>query len=192
MRIRSLTFSTTLICFALGLSACPKSEDVNKGAPAASGSAAAQGTAALLPTTTDGGAAADRAARTSTSTSAFAGTYSVAPRAMYIPESKDWSSVKQAKDDPSKHVGEGTLSVTVEAGRVTGTVDTGPASPALLDGTVIEDELRGTVRRKDPKDDGLTGTFIGKLAGDSVTGTLSLAEANAAVVREGKVSLKKK
>jgi hypothetical protein len=112
---------------------------------------------------------------------------------MYIPESKDWSSVKQAKDEPSKHVGEGALSLNVDpTGRITGTVDTGPAGPALIDGTVIDGELRGAVRRKDPADNGLTGTFIGKPTGDTVAGILSLAEANAAIVREGKFSLKKK
>ncbi|MDF2696193.1 MAG: hypothetical protein K0S65_4576 [Labilithrix sp.] len=80
---------------------------------------------------------------------------------MYIPQAKDWASVKQAKDDPTKHVGEGALSLAVDGdGKVTGTIDSGPAGPGVIDGSVIDGELRGVVRRKDPKDEGLTGTFL--------------------------------
>jgi hypothetical protein len=124
---------------------------------------------------------------------AWAGTYSLAAGTLSIPtENKDYKGVKQAKDDPSKMMGDGKLELTVDAnGKVLGTIE-GPAGPAVIDGNVVGDELRGQVRRKDPKDDGLTGTLSAKMAGDSADGTLSLAVANAEIVREGKVVLKKK
>ena len=75
---------------------------------------------------------------------------------------------------------------------VTGTIDSGPAAPGVVDGRVIDGELRGNVRRKDPADSGLTGTLVATQTGGAVEGTLSLAESNAAIVREGKLSLKKK
>jgi hypothetical protein len=146
---------------------------VDAAAPAASGGAAA---------TAAGGKAAS-----------YGGTYSLVPATLYIPEAKDYASVKQVKDDPSKHVGDGALALEVDAnGRVTGTIESGPASPAVIDGSVVGDEIRGNVRRKTPSDDGLTGTVVAKLSGDTLDGKLRLAESNAAIVREGKLALKKK
>lgn len=123
----------------------------------------------------------------------YSGSYSVAPGKIYISEAKDYAGVKQAKDDPAKHVGDGTLSLTVDAeGRVAGTIDTGPASPAVIDGRLSGSDLRGSIRRKTPTDDGLTGTLDAKVTGDAIEGKLSLAEATAAIVRDGKLSLKRK
>lgn len=121
---------------------------------------------------------------------AFRGKYSLTPAAIYIPDAKDYAKVKQAKDDPSKHVGEGELTLSVAPdGKVTGTIDSGPAAPAILDGAALGEEVRGNVRRKDPSDDGLTGTFHGTIAAGKLEGALSLADADAAIVREGKLSL---
>ncbi|HVH41903.1 MAG TPA: hypothetical protein VM925_06150 [Labilithrix sp.] len=177
---------------ALALGGCPKSDDGAKPAPSASVSASHATPSSAGP---DGGAAdiAKPSGATVGQAASYGGTYSVAPGKYYISEAKDFASVKQVKDDPSKHVGEGALSLVVDAdGKVTGSIDSGPAGPAMIDGRLIDGEIRGNVRRKDPKDDGLTGTFAAKLTGDTAAGTLSLAESNAAIVREGKLSLKKK
>lgn len=124
---------------------------------------------------------------------AWSGSYTLAPATLSIPtENKDYAGVKQFKDDPSKHMGDGKIDLNVDgSGKVSGTVE-GGAGPAIIDGTVVGEEIRGTVRRKDPKDDGLTGTITAKIAGDAAEGKLALSEANAAVVREAKVILKKK
>lgn len=178
----------------LTLAGCPKSEE-NKTAPAASGSAAPHVPAASgsAPAPASDAGTASAPAKPAGQAATYAGTYSLAPAPMYIPQAKDWASVKQAKDDPTKHIGDGALSLAVDGnGKVTGTIDSGPAGPGVIDGSVIDGELRGVVRRKDPKDEGLTGTFLGKVSGDAVEGKLSLAEANAAIVREGKFSLKTK
>lgn len=177
------------------LSGCSKEPKDGASKPPASASAPP---ASSIAKTGDGGGAeagsASSSGGTNASASAFAGTYNLAPAPLFIHESKDYANVKQAKDDPSKNVGEGTMVLSIDgSGKVTGTVDTGPASPAVIDGTVLEGgEVRGVVRRKTPADDGLTGTFIGKVAGDAITGKLSLAEANAAILRAGDATLKKK
>lgn len=127
-------------------------------------------------------------------TASYSGTYSLVPATVYIPTTKDYANVKQVKDDPSKHVGDGTLTVSIDAaGTVSGTIDTGPAAPARIEGTLVADEIRGMVRRTDTTDDGLTGTFFCKLApADAPTGNLALTAATAAIVRSGTISLKRK
>lgn len=178
-----------MILLAGALAGCPKSEsDANKAAPSATASAAGPASPDA-----DAGAPPDANAKPAGQGASFGGSYKIAPGLMYIPETKDYGNVKQVKDDPEKHVGEGTLTLEVAAdGKITGTVDTGPAAPGLVDGSVIEGELRGVIRRKEPKDDGLTGTFIATRSADAVEGRLSLADTNAAIVREGTFSLKKK
>jgi hypothetical protein len=165
---------------AIAVAACSKSEEAKKAPPAPA--SATPSASALAP---DAGPGAE--------TPTFSGTYSLAPAKMYIPESKDWVRVKQATDDPAKLVGDGALSLSVDAtGRVSGEIEGGPAAPAVIDGTAIDSEIRAVVRRKDPADGGLTGTFAGTRTAESVTGTLSLAEGNAAIVRAGTFTLKKK
>ena len=184
-----------LTALAMGLAGCPKSEEGNKAGPAGSASATASAVASVAPASsatpsaTDAGAAA---AKPAGDAATYSGKYSVSPASYYIPTSKDWSSVKQAKDDPTKHVGDGTLTLVVDGeGKVTGTIDSGPAGPAVIEGSVIDGEPRGFIRRKDPGDQGLTGTFTAMASGNTAEGKLSLAEASAAIVREGKFSLEK-
>jgi hypothetical protein len=187
------------LALVLSLPGCPKSSE-DKPSPTASASVPASGGPAASGHAArgDGGTAASAgsagAAATEGAAASYAGTYTLAPVPYYVPEAKDYSQVKQAKDDPTKHVGEGALTLNVDpAGRVTGVIDSGPAAPAIIDGAVVEGgEVRGNVRRKAPEDVGLTGTIVAKLGGGAGEGKLSLAEGNAAIVRAGAVSLKKK
>ena len=121
----------------------------------------------------------------------FEGTYRSAVGSLYIPDSKDWSSVKPAKEDGSKHVGEGALTLDIAAdGAVSGAITSGPAAPAILEGRAEGDVLTGTVRREDVTDEGLTGTFHATRSGGELSGTMKLADANAGIVREAKVTAK--
>jgi hypothetical protein len=123
----------------------------------------------------------------------YAGTYTTTPGTLYIPDTKDYERVKQAADDGGTLVGEGAIALTVDAqGRVDGTIDSGPASPAIVEGVLEGDTLSATVRRKDPSDEGLTGVLHAKLAGDKLEGTLSLADANAAILRDATLSAARK
>lgn len=182
--------SSYVLAFGALLVACSKPEG-GQAQPTASASAATS--ASGKPAASAGASAAPSAQRATGQASTYSGSYSVAPAKYYVSEAKDFASVKQVKDDPSKHVGDGALTVSVDAeGKVTGTVDTGPASPGVIDGTLLGQEIRGNIRRKDPSDNGLTGVFAASVSGDSATGTLSLAESNAAIVRDGKLTLKRK
>jgi hypothetical protein len=120
-------------------------------------------------------------------------TYSLAPATMYVPTNKDWKRVK-FKNDTEKYVGGGTLSLTAQPdGRVTGESSGPPLGDALFSGELADGgALSATVRRKDPADQGLTGTLTGEVSGDKLEGEMKLAESNAAVVREGKLSGVKK
>ncbi len=179
-----------LICLALCpvMSACGKKDESKGGAPSATPSAVASTVASAAPAAS---ASASGAAAGEPAT--YTGKYTTSAATMHIPEGKDYKGVKQAPDDGSKHVGEGSMTVSVDpSGRVSGEIEEGPASPALIDGVLSEGEIRANVRRKDPKDNGLTGTLQAKLAGANVEGVMKLAESNAAIVREAKVSLTKK
>lgn len=175
-----------VLAAAIAASGCSKKEN-------ASGERAATGAGDAM-AAVDAAAPEDAAtAAAATKAATLAGKYSLSPGTMYIPETKDWSRVKQATDEPSKLVGEGTLTLTIDAeGRVSGTIDSGPAAPAVLDGSLVGDEVRANVRRQTPSDQGLTGTLEGSRSGTRAKGTLSLAESNAAIVRHGTFEVEKK
>jgi len=135
-------------------------------------------------------AAAD--AGPSTKTVTYAGKYSVTLGKMYVPDQKDWSSVK-FKNDETKLLGDGEITLVVDGtGRVSGGTEAGPLGASVVDGTSDGTTLTATIRRKDPSDEGLTGTLVAKIAGDALDGTMKLAESNAAVVREAKLEAKAK
>ena len=122
----------------------------------------------------------------------YAGKYTVTAGKMYVPEQKDWSSVKW-KNDETKMLGDGDLTLSVDGqGRVSGSTEAGPLGASVLEGISDGTTLTCTVRRKDPSDEGLTGTLVATIAGDALDGTMKLAESNAAVVREAKVDAKAK
>ena len=175
-----------LILATAFLAACPKEKPTESEAGAAPPPASASASAAPQ--------ASASAAPAAAAPASYAGTYSAAPGTLSLPtDDKEYKGVKQAKEDGTKYVGDGAFSLTVDpAGRVTGTIDSGPAAPALIAGEVVDGALNGTIRRKDVGDEGLTGTILGKVAGGSVEGTMKLADANALVLREAKFTAKKK
>lgn len=168
------------------LAGCSKTADkATPPAPSASVVTAAPVGAAAAPKASASGAAS--AAPTGAAT-AYAGTYSLAPASFYIPDTSGWNGVKQVKDDPSKDMGDGAFTLSVDpTGKVTGAIESGPASPAVIDGQLVEGEIRGNIRRKTP-DDGLSGTMIAKPDAD---GKMALADGTSAIVREAKLTLKK-
>lgn len=134
------------------------------------------------------GSAAPTAAPKGTAAS-YAGTYTLEAAKYYIPDSSGWNGVKQVKDEPTKATGEGAFTLSIDpSGKVTGEIASGPASPAVIDGQLVGDEIRGNVRRKTITDDGLTGTIVATPAGG---GKMALADATTALVREAKLTLKK-
>lgn len=176
-----------LLSLALALAGCPSKNNDGGGAPAPSAS-----TAVSAQPLASGSAAPSAAASAANAKTTWSGPYTLAAGKLSIPsENKDYAGVKQFKDDPSKHMGDGKIELTVEGDRVVGTVE-GAAGPAVVEGAIVDGEIRGVVRRKEPKDDGLTGTLSAKIAGASAEGTLNLADATTAIVREAKITLTKK
>jgi hypothetical protein len=174
----------------VSLAACKKSEVT---ADELDARAQAQ-SAAIAAKTPPASSASDAGSDAGTSMKAvtYAGKYTVSAGKMYVPDQKDWSSVK-FKNDETKMLGDGELVLSVDGqGRVSGSTEAGPLGASVLDGISDGTTLTATVRRKDPSDEGLTGTLVAKIAGDALDGTMKLAEANAAVVREAKVDLKAK
>jgi hypothetical protein len=166
----------------------------SKSAPPAPAAADDAGVKATPSTTASTGADAGGAPATgATGTAkAFSGKYTVAAGKMYVPDQKDWSSVK-FKNDETKMLGDGEITLSVDpSGRVSGGTEAGPLGASVIDGTSDGTTLNATVRRKDPSDEGLTGTLMAKIAGDAIQGTMNLAEANAAVVRTATLDAKKK
>jgi hypothetical protein len=174
-----------LACVAVGLAGCSKSE------PSAADAATSNIDAGTGPTAkTDASAEAGAGATTAAST--FTGKYTVTAGTMYVPSEKDWASVK-FKNDDTKMLGDGEMTLTVDpSGRVSGATESGPLGASVLEGHVEKGILTGTIRRKDTADQGLTGTLLATVAGDGISGTMNLAESNAAVVRIAKLEAKKK
>ena len=167
---------------------CSKSAPVGDDAAAAAKAGTGTGESA-----TDGGAVskAEGGAAKAGAVATFIGKYVVTAGTMYVPAEKDWASVK-FKNDDSKMLGDGEMTVTIDpSGRVSGGTEAGPMGASVLDGTSYNGVVTGTLRRKDPSDEGLTGTLIAKLEGDVLSGTMRLADSNAAVVREAKLDAKK-
>ncbi len=164
----------------LALTGCPRKID--------DGMAEAGAGPSPLPSTT----ASTTAGATKSGASSFKGKYTVSAGTMYVPEAKDWAAVKWKNDD-TKLLGDGELSLAVDAeGRVTGSSEGGPLGAALIEGKSDGHTLAATVRRKDPTDDGLTGTLLATVTGDKVDGTMKLSEFTAAVVRTATFSAAKK
>jgi hypothetical protein len=171
------------------LAGCPKSAPSGD-AEDAGGTAKAQGDSSTSTSTSTDGGAGD--ARGSAAAASYSGKYTVTAGTMYVPAEKDWASVK-FKNDETKHLGDGEISLAIDAaGRVSGGTESGPLGASVIEGTSEGGALAATIRRKDPADEGLTGTLVAKISGDTIDGTMKLAEFNAAVVREAKLQAKKK
>ncbi len=175
---------------AVSVAACKKSEvtadELDARAQAQSAAVAAKTPPAS--SAADGGSDAGASMKAVS----YAGKYTVSAGTMYVPDQKDWSSVK-FKNDETKMLGDGEIALSVDGqGRVSGSTEAGPLGASVLEGISDGTTLTATVRRKDPSDEGLTGTLVAKIAGEALDGMMKLAESNAAVVREAKVDAKAK
>ena len=183
MSVRTIVIG--LACVAL--LGCPKKESADGKAEA--GVSATTSASVVASAGTD---ASTPAAAATTGAGTFAGKYVVSAGTMYVPAEKDWASVK-FKNDESKMLGDGEMKLVIDpSGRVAGSTEGGPLGAAILDGNSDGKTLAATVRRKDPTDEGLTGTLVAKLAGDKLEGSMNLAEFNAAVVRTATFTATKK
>ena len=118
---------------------------------------------------------------------AWKGSYTSAVGPLYIPAG--WH-VRWSGGDANVGVGAGTLSLAIDLTnhRVTGTVD-GPLGPATLDGFAVDGKLTATVARKEPADNGFTGTLEGSFENDQVRGTMNVSSGEASTIRTASFAL---
>jgi len=122
----------------------------------------------------------------------WAGTYTAAPGSFYVYDGGEWKGVHFRGDDASVALGDGVLSLVVEPrSNVVRGKASGALGEAVITGAVTGDELSFSLLRADPMDRGLTGTGVGKVTGDTVSGTMHLSRGDAHVIREARFSLSK-
>ena len=187
------------LALATALGGCSKSSTSDgSGAPASgeraeAGAASPAGSAVTSSAGAEAGAAPASPASPGATAGSFTVKYTLAPATMYIAVDEKGKPQAKFTNDEAKYLGEGTLSLTIGPdGRVTGTSAGGPLGDAIANGFASGSALSATILRKDPEDGGLTGTLVATISGDKIEGTMKLAESNAAVVREAKVSGAKK
>jgi hypothetical protein len=174
-RLLSFLLMTTAV-------ACSKpSADVTPSPPSAS-SAAASGVPSTAIATASAAPASSSAAAQS-----WQGTYKSAASTLTVPP--DWNKVHWSDTQSTAGIGEGTMTLVVDAaGHLSGTVD-GPLGPGTLDGMVTDGKLAATLRRKDPTDRGFAGTLLGTLAGGHGDGTMSVSLGLASALRTATFTL---
>jgi hypothetical protein len=120
---------------------------------------------------------------------AWTGQYDSQPGTLSVPDGAEWKGVKFRGDDAGEAIGKGNLTITIDPdGQAHGEGD-GPFGPFVVAGTLSENILTFSVRRKDPTDMGLTGTGRGTVTADKLEGTIHASKATANVIREATFSL---
>jgi hypothetical protein len=172
--------------------ACGRSQSVtdryDETSTPASGASSGQSAASSVAHVADAAPSSSSAMAPTGADDHWHGTYKSASGELYIPP--DWKNVRwNVKETPSG-IGEGamTLSVDPSSGRALGSLD-GPLGPGIVDGLLSEGKLTAIVARKDPADQGFTGTLVGSMSGDHAEGTMSLSLAEASAVRRATFAL---
>jgi hypothetical protein len=171
----------------VGTVGCSKpSSDSAAASPSASASSSA-------PAASSGAPSASASAAAASAPVAWTGTYTSTPGSLYVYDGGEWKGVHFRGDDASDGLGAGSLSFTIDpkTSQVHG-VGAGPFGDIVIAGAVTGDEVSFSILRKDTTDRGLTGTGVGKLSHDSLTGTMRLSRGDAHVIREAKFDLSNK
>ncbi|HXN30864.1 MAG TPA: hypothetical protein VN894_03340 [Polyangiaceae bacterium] len=115
-------------------------------------------------------------------TGAWRGTYKSSAGSLYIPP--DWKDVHWKVKDTGAGIGEGAIAIQVDpaSGRIVGTLE-GPLGPAKIDGLGSDGRLTAAIARKDPADEGFTGTIVGTISNDRVEGTMYVSPGEASAIR---------
>ena len=161
---------------------CSKSSGDETPPPTAGSAASASG--APPPTV----AASSAASASAGVTRSWRGTYKSEAATMTVVP--DWKKVHWSDTQSTAGIGEGTLTLSVDGatGKVLGALE-GPLGPASIEGMVTEGKLAATIRRKDPNDQGFTGTLLGVVAGDHAEGTMNVAVGLASTLRTATFTL---
>jgi hypothetical protein len=131
---------------------------------------------------------ASSAPKTPPATRSWGGTYKSAAATLTAPP--DGKKTHWSDTQSTAGIGDGALALMVDGatGHVSGTVD-GPLGPATVDGVVTDGNLAATLRRKDPTDQGFTGTVLGSIASDHLEGTMNVSVGLASALRTATFTL---
>lgn len=117
------------------------------------------------------------------------GTYTAERSGYFLPDGGEYNGVKFRGDDAGDALGDGTLSLTVNADGIVTGEGAGALGGVVLRGVLRGDDLSFAVSRKDPSDLGVTGTGTGTVTGDAVVGSLHLSAYRAQIIREANFKL---
>jgi len=164
-----------------GVLACDKPSG-DAAQPPASASVSVASSAAMA------AASANSGPRSPAATHSWQGTYKSAASTLTVPP--DWKKTHWSDTQTTAGIGDGALALMIDAatGHVSGTVD-GPLGPATVDGMVTDGKLAATLRRKDPTDQGFTGTVLGSIAGEHLEGTMNVSLGLASALRTATFTL---
>jgi hypothetical protein len=187
VRIVSLAITLGLVT---SLGGCSKSKDDRAARPEASASAAAAGGASAAPNVAKADAGAAPAAGAATE---WNGSYEATEGTLYVPEGKEWAGVKFRGEKSDVGLGKGTLTFSIDPrGNVVGTLE-GPLGPAVIRGALDKTgAITAQVAPQTPSDTSFYGTFNGKQSDAAIEGKMQLSQSEARVIREAKVTAKRK
>lgn len=176
---RGLAFA--VIAGAVATSACSKREPP----PAAEAPAATTAAAADAASGPAASAAPAGARRT------YTGTFTAQKGTLYVPDHKDWSTVKFRGEDSDVGLGPGTLELEVDEAGIARGATKGALGEGVVSGVREGRSIVATITPKGDDGPGFVGTLRVELAdGDtSGKGTLEASSATGGVLREAAVTL---
>ena len=120
------------------------------------------------------------------------GTYTSSPGSLYVYDGGEWKGSISAVTTRPSALARGPLSLTLDPASPTvhGTGG-GALGDVVLSGAsdAKTGEVTFTLNRKDTTDRGFTGTGVGHLSGNTLTGTMRLSRGDAHVIREATFTL---
>jgi hypothetical protein len=178
-----MTRLTAALLLLSGVTACDKPSADTTPAPASTSATTPVASSSARAT-----ASASSAPVSPAATQSWRGTYKSAASTLTVPP--DWKKTHWSDTQTTAGIGDGALALSIDgaSGHVSGTVD-GPLGPATVDGVVTEGTLAATLRRKDPSDQGFTGTLLGSVASDHVEGTMNVSLGLASALRTATFTL---
>ena len=119
-------------------------------------------------------------------TTVWTGSYKSEAATLYIPPEL---KVRWRPEETDAGIGDGQLTLSVDAsGQVHGALE-GPLGPAAVDGYFTDGTLSARIARRDPNDHGFSGVLTAKASGGRLEGTLNVSLATGGALRSATFAL---
>jgi len=119
----------------------------------------------------------------------WSGSYTAHPAQITVPDGGEWAGVKFRGEDASDGLGEGPLHIEISAANIVSGEGDGALGGFAIAGSSSGNTITFSVRRKDPKDMGFTGTGRATISENKIDGSLRVSKATGNVIREADFSL---